>query len=477
VSEFTLIDSTGSIVPLQAVTVDFGTGQSAAVVRLELIQPPAHAGTLFLMAATGGDGTTFSDRCGNFVTAGQQLALIDVGNDVAVDIGSDIGQCPDAPRPVLQAPVLPGAGYAWTFNGTAAGTNAPTLQTVLPGTYAVAVTLGTGCGAADSMALSLWPAPFVDLGDDTLICNGGTLPVLDAGTGGTGYAWYLDGTALATTGNMLQTTQAGWYAVQVAGTYCTTTDSIHIEAFPAIAVGLVQREYLICEGELIDPVIPDPALQYTWTMSGPTLFDSPEEIHSPSPGYLKQGWYVLTVADTNGCAVTDSIHVTVLEQPEAPVTGCPVYAGMDMTFSWTPVPGAEWYEVSEDEGNTWQYPSSGSAAFTHTTRVGLPRLMVRAMSEGNCGPGRVAEQESCGVLIPSAISPNGDGHNDFFRMANLGQYDAPSLSVFNRYGQRVFFSPDYQNDWNAEGLQRGTYFYVLDLHRHGSLRGFITVVR
>ena len=76
--------------------------------------------------------------------------------------------------------------------------------------------------------------------------------------------------------------------------------------------------------------------------------------------------------------------------------------------------------------------------------------------------------------IPDAFSPNGDGLNDQFVIKNIDKYPGNHLSIYNRWGNLVFESSDYQNNWDGhcntgtiragEWLPNGTYFYILDLN-------------
>ncbi len=54
--------------------------------------------------------------------------------------------------------------------------------------------------------------------------------------------------------------------------------------------------------------------------------------------------------------------------------------------------------------------------------------------------------------------------NDFLVFENLDTSVASNqVSIFNRWGNEVFSQPDYQNDWNGDGLSVGTYFYILQV--------------
>jgi hypothetical protein len=55
------------------------------------------------------------------------------------------------------------------------------------------------------------------------------------------------------------------------------------------------------------------------------------------------------------------------------------------------------------------------------------------------------------------------------------------LLIFNRWGDHVYERKNYQNDWGAEGLVSGTYFYLLKVideeGKSHEFKGFIQVVK
>jgi gliding motility-associated-like protein len=94
---------------------------------------------------------------------------------------------------------------------------------------------------------------------------------------------------------------------------------------------------------------------------------------------------------------------------------------------------------------------------------------------GACDTAQIFINVECpiGLIIPEAFSPNGDGVNDNLVILGLDDYPNNSLSIFNRYGHKVFEANNYQNDWDGTSesgltigsgvLPKGTYFYILDL--------------
>jgi gliding motility-associated-like protein len=78
--------------------------------------------------------------------------------------------------------------------------------------------------------------------------------------------------------------------------------------------------------------------------------------------------------------------------------------------------------------------------------------------------------------ISQAITNNGDGVNDTWVIHNIENYPGTIVRVFNRWGNEVFYSNNYQNDWDGhykdlkEGLPTtGSYLYQIDINGDGSI--------
>ncbi len=62
-------------------------------------------------------------------------------------------------------------------------------------------------------------------------------------------------------------------------------------------------------------------------------------------------------------------------------------------------------------------------------------------------------------VVPNVLTPNGDGINDFWVIENLPPGTA--VAIYNRWGQQVYFTENYTNNWGAEGLPAGNYIAEL----------------
>ena len=91
------------------------------------------------------------------------------------------------------------------------------------------------------------------------------------------------------------------------------------------------------------------------------------------------------------------------------------------------------------------------------------------------------------VEIPEAFSPNGDNINDTFEVLNIEFYQKVSLHVYNRWGNLVYKSDNYKNDWDGTSnvsmaigskLPDGTYYYLLEIKDTGKLyKGSVFIKR
>jgi len=86
-----------------------------------------------------------------------------------------------------------------------------------------------------------------------------------------------------------------------------------------------------------------------------------------------------------------------------------------------------------------------------------------------------------GLKIPNVFTPNGDGKNETFFIEGLDLYNENQLTIINRWGSTVYEKKGYLNDWTADGLTDGTYFYVIRVKTVNTqwqeFKGYVTVMR
>jgi len=157
--------------------------------------------------------------------------------------------------------------------------------------------------------------------------------------------------------------------------------------------------------------------------------------------------------DNPGNSTFDQLTVEIITQPQHGT----VKVNPDGTITYTPNPG-----YTGADSFTYRVKD----AFGYYTNVATATLNANFFD----------------VTVPNLFTPNGDGINDTFEIRGLNQYQENELSIVNRWGNEVYHAKGYQNNWTGEGLNEGTYYYLLRIKKPGSndfqvLKGYITLIR
>ena len=83
----------------------------------------------------------------------------------------------------------------------------------------------------------------------------------------------------------------------------------------------------------------------------------------------------------------------------------------------------------------------------------------------------------CDVIIPNAITPNGDGINDIFEIKNIENYPNTQLYIYANDGKLIYKSKNYKNDWDASTVQAGTYIYKIIFPDKISQSGTLLIIK
>ncbi len=164
-----------------------------------------------------------------------------------------------------------------------------------------------------------------------------------------------------------------------------------------------------------------------------------------------------------------------------------------LSLQWSPYEG--WpaplyllqYKKQEDLSQEWLFPESIAGTtdtmmeYTKPVKPGKYQARIltispntRYRSYSNWISFEVAKRE---VKAYNVVTPNGDGLNDYFYFENLEFYPGSKLQVFNRWGQQVYSHTAYNNDWEPNDLEEGSYFYTLLLPEGEPLKGMFAVLR
>ena len=86
-------------------------------------------------------------------------------------------------------------------------------------------------------------------------------------------------------------------------------------------------------------------------------------------------------------------------------------------------------------------------------------------------------------MVYNGITPNNDGLNDNLIIDGIEKYPNNEVTVFNRWGNKVYSKKSYSNDlpwdgtWDGNMLPDGTYFYIIKDGEGGEYSGYLQIQR
>ena len=190
--------------------------------------------------------------------------------------------------------------------------------------------------------------------------------------------------------------------------------------------------------------------------------------------------FTVFVTDSNGCTASDNLTVYVGQPPY-------VDAGPDREIEWLD----EVRLFGSTEGETfWWTPaenlSCSDCQFPEVISTEPGWYVFHALDENGCeGKDSTYVDIFFPVYVPNSFTPNNDGNNDAFFVQGE-RLQGYILSVFNRWGERVFYSEDPEEVWDGTSKNGthycpdGVYLYTLRYEDSRSallLKGHITLIR
>ncbi len=362
------------------------------------------------------DGCTYTDTIN-----------IEFRENPRLDLGPDKGICINQ-LPLVLEQNLEGALYQWQD-----GSENNSYSIDQAGLYWVDATLN-GCSSRDSILVSVYNVPRVDLGKDTGFCQGTALQLTVAEA--SVYLW-----SNGETRQTIMTSHEGTYWCRVTNEYgCSAIDTINTFIIPGPDFTL-GNDSIICNTQLVIDI----------TSAGDSFLWSD---HSLLPRFVitGPGTYHVQVKK-NGCIKSDTVSYSFKSLP-VPVLGndaqlCP---GDDLILDAGIVNGTL----------VW---SDGSGA--RFKKVNIPgTYTVTAFNEcGSSSDEIIIKPGGCTVSIPNAFTPR-KNHNNVFRVAQNRFLKEFQLKIYNRWGQQIFASRDSSKGWDGTfsgSLQpAGTYVYTIN---------------
>jgi gliding motility-associated-like protein len=399
--------------------------------------------------ATVSGPTTYYVLITNIWTGCTTLDTIDIilFNDV-VDLGPDVTLCPGSSI-TLDATTNNGT-YIWHDN-TAAATHFINS----PGTYWVEVNVG-GCIISDTVVISFYTTPTINIGPDTTLCPGETLD-LDATTAGiVSYEWQDN-----TLGPNYTISSAGVYEVTGFDGTCHTTDQIFVN-YNTLADADLGPDLVLCPG---DSVVLDA------TVTGGSYLWSDNSIGSAiQVTAAGTYWVQLSVAN---CVDFDTVQVAMTDTPVVnlgPDTTQLCIGDVFVLDASVPF-GTSYLWQDNTPGPTYHVNDSGTYYVDVQNACGVTSDTITFYLE-DC---------ECTYAIPNVFTPNDDGTNDVFILnIDLEHCEMSHFIIYNRWGQKMF-ETETETSWdgkNEDGeiVPDGTYYYIITINDE-KISGFVTKVK
>jgi hypothetical protein len=212
-----------------------------------------------------------------------------------------------------------------------------------------------------------------------------------------------------------------------------------------------------------------PSTNYFWNVDT-TIGLAGKSINYRFPA---RGTYpILLIADQNGCRDT-TLQTIVINDP-------PLNLKADFEFvksydNCQVLPGVKVRNTSVGADQTiWAWDGNVSFDPEPTIVIREPmRLTLRLSAyQGLCLAEVTKEIDLQFISPPNLITQNQDGINDAFEIVNLPPKS--KIVIRNRWGQLVFSSDDYQNNWNPPA-DFGTGFYEMTLPNGQSCKSWLKV--
>jgi hypothetical protein len=179
------------------------------------------------------------------------------------------------------------------------------------------------------------------------------------------------------------------------------------------------------------------------------------------------GTYWVEASNAAGCSQRCSVRVVYHTPPAIRLgTDTAVRIGSGPPFVLNAVlPGVRYRWQDGSTSATFTPTQTGTCWVTVSTPVCSATDTIRV---------RLYDCRQAAVFVPNIITPNGDGRNDPFETVGLGP-DAWALSIYTRWGQRVYSTAHYRNKWAAPGLPDGTYYCLLQRGTEPAVNGWLEV--
>lgn len=167
----------------------------------------------------------------------------------------------------------------------------------------------------------------------------------------------------------------------------------------------------------------------------------------------------LVLIDANGCEVPalGNYAVQIYNNPQIGFSYQPRYPFEHETISLQAIsdaPNISWFTEGID------IPTGLFTQVTYDT-AGTKSITLSALNDAGCATDSTFEIHVQGdIELFNVFTPNNDDYNEAFVVRNVEEGNW-FLTVFDRWGGKVYEQRNYQNQWTGANVSAGVYFYTI----------------
>jgi gliding motility-associated-like protein len=311
--------------------------------------------------------------------------------------------------------------------------------------YFVTGTNVAGCTATDSITVTINPLPIVSISNDTLICSSSSVQLV--ASGGISYSWLPTATLSNSSIANPVATPAGstTYSVTVTdNNNCSNSDSVSVSVRPPDSF-TISPSASVCSADSVQLTVTGGDV-YAWS---PAAYLSNAAIANPMASPNTTMDFTVTVTDTL-CSYSETLSATVTVLP-LPTLSLTKSNDIDCSnnSSRLSVSGAAQYLWSPGSTLNSSVSSNPLATPVETTTYIVSGTDFNGCANTDSITVLVNNTNKGGYLMPNAFTPNNDGVNDCYGISSWGIILELEFSIYNRWGERVFFTTEPGKCWDG----------------------------
>ena len=197
---------------------------------------------------------------------------------------------------------------------------------------------------------------------------------------------------------------------------------------------------------------------------------------------LTRYWVMVSGMRNNGATISAQCAFNVtISGPGADIINVDFDAGPDVSIA----AGAS-TQLNATGGTTYEWsPTSGLSGNTSANPVAQPSettiYTVTTEIDGCIYEDHVTVEVKRLINPVNTFTPNGDGINDTWTIPGIRDYPQADISIYDRWGQRVYHNIGYREPFDGAGLPTATYYWHIQVNdlkgKSDPYTGYVTIIR